>query len=431
MLDAKQTRMHEAYSPAELQFISIEKQAVIGKVTLDGEPDMPVMSPTGEFIYLLEKGYPSHNPGQNINGRIHIVSLNDMKIAAVLDAGSDPKIALLDDAAGQTLILSKGPPVKAHGEIVDAELRVIRGASIASLLKVGNGPRHLSFSPDRRRLYVTSSVDLSTYNGLSAGDPTFNTTVYPGAPGPSGYPSLDLLTAIDYTSLKVLGQMHLDGAVSEVAFTPDGTLGFALDPKSSQMLVLDLQALKTGALVTTGRFNIKADEFILSTFEAAASIWFTPAIVVFTASNHYAFPSANTLMSVRPDGAFVYVLNHSTSDVTVVNTRTSSIIDMIAAGGRRLQPLNGGGVLAVVGRDSLHRIDTSSQKALSDVHFGSKLLDLSFSPDGRTALALVEGSVVLLNGSTGEVRSRIEGFNRPRTIVFAQPGGAPGASTQP
>ncbi len=234
---AKQKLKHNIYSPAELQFFSIEKQAVVGKVTLEGEPEMPVISPTGEFIYLVEKGHPSHNPRKNINGRIHVVSLKDMTIATVLDAGSDPKIALPDDGAGQTILFSDGPPVDLEGEFVDAELRVIRGASITSPLKIGNGPRYLSFSPDSRRLYVTSSIDSSKYSGLMF-DPAKEYTKYRDIRNPDGYSFDDMLTAIDYTSFKVLGQMHLNGAVSQVVFTPDGHLGFVLDPTTDRMLML-------------------------------------------------------------------------------------------------------------------------------------------------------------------------------------------------
>ena len=93
-----------------------------------------------------------------------------------------------------------------------------------------------------------------------------------------------------------------------------------------------------------------------------------------------------------------------------------------------MQPLNGGGVLAVVANDSIHRIDTSSQKALSDIRFNGKLLDVFLAPDNSVAVALTEGSVVLLDGSTGEIRSRIDGFTHQRTIIFAPKKQAVGAA---
>jgi len=407
LLYTRQSQKGAPSIPAELQFVSIEKQSVVGKITLDGAPDKPVLAPAGDYIYLIEKGEPSNNPGKNINGRIQVVSLKEMKVAAVLDAGSDPKGVLADEAAGQTLILSNGAPVKGQKE-VDGELRVIRGAAIASLLRVGAAPRFVRFSPDRKRLYVIC---------------------------------WDGLTAIDYTSLGELGRIPLGGTASELAFAPDGNLGFALFPESNRLSFLDLQALKPGASVTTGRGSIK----FAKTLGAIAATGVSAAAASGQAYNMarmdggfgmasyqvFTIAPANTSIAVRPDGAFVYVLNSQTNDVTIVNTSTSLVVDKIAAGGQRLEPLKGGGVLAIVAKNSLHLIDTASQKALPDVQFDKNLLEVRLSPDGRTGLALVEGSVVLLNGSTGEIRGRIDGFKRPRTVLFAQEELAPSASTQP
>jgi len=294
-------------------------------------------------------------------------------------------------------------------------------ASIVGLLSVGNGPKFLSFSPDKKRLYVTSSLEYNGYQGLVADRQLeSNPSSYASTHREFLYPSFDLLTAIDYTSLKALGQVHLDGAVSKVVFTPDGTHGFTLNPKSNRLQALDLEALKPGAAISTGRNGVKTERFVMGSVEASASMFFPLAGIAFSAANSFIFSPANTLMSVRPDGAFVYVLNHGTNDVTVVNTKDSSVVNKIAGGGRRLQPLEGGGVLAVVAHDSIHRIDTSTQKALPEIQFNSKLIDFSLSPDGQTAVVLVEGSVLLLDGSTGEIRKRIDGFKRPQKVVFAQ-----------
>jgi len=122
----------------------------------------------------------------------------------------------------------------------------------------------------------------------------------------------------------------------------------------------------------------------------------------------------------------VYVLNHETGDVTAVSTKDSSILAKIPVGGRRLQPLHGGSVLALIGSDSISRIDTSTQLALPDVAFHNKLNDFSFSPDGRTAVVLTEGSVFLLNGKTGELQKQIDGFKEPLLVLYApsQAGGS-------
>ena len=407
LLFAQQKQKGEPSIPAELQFVSIEKLSIAGKVTFDGAPDLPVLSPSGEYVYLLEKGQPSNNPEKNINGRIHVISIKEMKAVADLDAGSDPKGVMADEASGQILILSNGAPVKGQKN-VDGELRVLRGASIAALVRVGAAPRFIRFSPDRKRLYVIGWDELS---------------------------------AIDYTALHEISRVPLGGFASEFALSPDGNHGFVLFSGSSRLLLVDLQALKAGESVTTGRGGVKFAKNLGAIAATAASATAASYQASSMAASNggvgyapyqiFTVAPANTSISVRPDGAFVYVLNSETNDVTIVNVSTSAVVDKIAAGGQRFQPLNNGGVLGVVGRNTLHLIDTSTQKALQEVHFDKSLEGVYLSPDGRTALAFSEGPLVLLNGSTGEVRGKIDGFKRPRTVVFAQGEQTPNVSTQP
>ena len=119
------------------------------------------------------------------------------------------RVCSADEAAGQILLLSEGAPVKGQKK-VDGELRVLRGASIASLLKVGAAPRFFRFSPDRKRLYVVWLEELSAIR-------------------------------LSSRSMSLAGSL-LGGFVSELAFSPDGNRGFALFAGSSRLLLIDLQA---------------------------------------------------------------------------------------------------------------------------------------------------------------------------------------------
>ncbi|MFY9726116.1 MAG: hypothetical protein WAJ87_11515 [Bryobacteraceae bacterium] len=412
LLYAQRSEKHAESTPAELQFISVARNSADGKITLDGAPDLPILAPGGEYLYLMEKGQPFGKPDKRVNGRVHVISVKGMKEEAVLDAGSDPKGVLADEAAGQTLLLSDGAPVKGEKK-VDGELRVLRGASVASVLKVGYAPQFVRLSPDRKRLYVIG---------------------------------LGELTAFDYQSFREIGRIPPVGAISELAFAPDGNRGFALHPESSKLSILDLQAMKPVASVTTGRGGIKFAKGLgaVALTAASATAAYGQAYNMAAANGGYGYATyhiftvapANTQIAVKPDGAFVYVLNSQTNDVTIVDTNTLAVVDKIAAGGQRLQLLNGGAVLAVVARNSIHRVDTKTQKALPEIPFEKNLLDVRLSPDGRTGLALVEGSIAVLNGATGEVRTRIEGFKRPRKAVFAHEESAPeppaeDTSTQP
>ena len=389
LLFAEQKQKGEPVHPAELQFVSIGKLSVLGKITIDSATDMTAMSPSGEYLYLMEKGRPSDNPEKNVNGRIRVISMKEMKVTAVLDAGSDPKSMFIDRTAGQLLLLSEGAHVKGQKE-VDGELRVIRGASITSLVPVAAGPQFMRFSPDGKRLYVVCSKELS---------------------------------AIDYSSLHELGRIPVGGLVSELAFSTDGNRGFALFSGSSRLLLIDLQGLKPGDSVTTGRGGIKFAKnlTVIAAMAAAATDTYynNGGFGVVNYYQNFTGGPTNTSIWVRPDGAFVYVLNSETNDVTIVDTRNSSVVDKIAAGGWRLVPLNKGNILAVASKNGFHLIDTATQKALPDVHFDKNPWIFSLTPDGRTAYAFAGGTLLLMNGSTGEVQSRVDGFKLPRVVVFA------------
>jgi YVTN family beta-propeller protein len=128
---------------------------------------------------------------------------------------------------------------------------------------------------------------------------------------------------------------------------------------------------------------------------------------------------AHTAIAVRPDGNYVYVLNSQTNDITAIKTGNAEVVAKIADGGERLQMLNGGSVLAIVANKSIRRIDTATQQALPDLPSDGPVLGFQLSPDGRTAVVLTEGSVLLLDGATGELQKRIDGFKRPMTVIFA------------
>ena len=113
-------------------------------------------------------------------------------------------------------------------------------------------------------------------------------------------------------------------------------------------------------------------------------------------------------------------MNSQTNDVTAVKTGSGEIAAKIADGGERLQMLSGGSVLAIVARKSIRRIDTATQQALPDLPCDGQVLGFELSPDGRRAVVLTEGAILLLDGATGELQKKIDGFKRPMVAIFAE-----------
>jgi hypothetical protein len=73
--------------------------------------------------------------------------------------------------------------------------------------------------------------------------------------------------------------------------------------------------------------------------------------------------------------------------------------------------------VTVVG-SSLHLIDTAEQKAQPEPAFEGSVVDLVLSRDRRHAIALLQNGVVCLDGFTGAVVAKGEGFKHPTQVMF-------------
>lgn len=384
-----------SYTNAGLQFFDLATLSAQGQLTFDGSIESPLPSADGAYLYLIDRGQASNKPEKNVNGKIHVVSLQEKKEVATLDAGASPGETFSDEESGNLLLLSKGDPVKGEKN-VDGEVRLLRGPSIPSILKVASAPQFVRVSPDRKRLYIVSPSAISVF---------------------------------DYPALRELGRISIGKPSSDLAFDPKGKLGFVLHPESSQLTILDLDAMRQTASVTTGRAGVKfvkaAGAVALTAASATAAYGQAYNMAQATGGVGYApyqvftVAPAHTSIAVKPDGAYVYVLNSQTNDVTVVKTGSGEVTAKIPDGGVRLQMLSGGSVLAIVGRKSIRRIDTVTQQALADLPCDGQLLGFDLSPSGQSAVALTEGSVLLLDGATGELRKRIDGFKHPSVVLFS------------
>lgn len=395
--------------PAELRLIDIEGASSIETFTLEKPPRWVAMSPDGNFVYLLEPGQPSNNAEKNVNGRLVVLSVADRALVGISDAGSKPQGLFLDGVGQQMFLLSDGTPTKER-PVPDGELRVVRGPEIAATLKIARAPQFVRMSSDRGRLYVVS------HNQLTAVDMGTLQTLWKIPLSQAGG---------SVVSSGIVGAAFESHPVTDLALTRDGKRAFALYGQSSKLVLLDLEASKQVAAVTTGRGGIKFAKFLGSIAATAASAYAGYSVASATGSPYYTYAAygvspASTAIAVRPDGKFGYVLNTQTNDVTIVDSTTGAVIEKIAAGGYRLQTMTGGDVITTVAGNILRPIDTRTQKALPEIPLGGILLDFSLSPDGRFATALVDRAVLCLDGSTCKVIKRTTGFKRPTQILFEE-----------
>ncbi|PYQ15107.1 MAG: hypothetical protein DMF80_10690 [Acidobacteria bacterium] len=393
----------EAAQPAELRIVDLKGDLqgprLLGKVELKGDPQPPVLSPDGGYLYLLDEGNPSDKPEKNVPGSIQVISVATRALVATLEGGTRPREMTVDAKGKRVFFIDDGAPAKGL-EAGFGELRVLQGAELKTKLETAPGGRFLRFSPGGDKLYV----------------------VAPAA-----------VTVVELAGLQA-HPMHLDrakgailyddpGPAKELALSPDGKRAFVLYEKSSKLLVLDLDKEETVAMVTTGRGGIKFMKTLGAAALTAASYYAADRQASRSGGglfyyDVYQVGRAVTSIVVRPDSRFVYVLNTQSGDVTVADSANGQVVDKLAGGGSGLRLLPGGKRVAVLASDQLKLIDAEANRKGPELAM-DKLRSLAPSPDDKFVLALTDSQVVTLDPATGEVRGRATGFKKAVQVVFA------------
>lgn len=376
--------------PAELRLVDLATGSVTATLTPDGDPRDPVLSPDGKFVYLLDRGKPSGNPEKNVNGRLHVVSIDARKVEATLDAGSKPRGLVLDEAGQQLLLLSDEPPVK--GAERAGELRVIRGPAVLPPIKVGRNPQFLRAAPAARRLFVL---------GESA------------------------ITTLELPDFKALGTTPANGyGASELAISPDGKRGIMVWSDRDNVQVFDLEAGKSMDSLRTGRMSALILNAVVAVADTESSKRAGQQEAARKGQSYYSYTEytlkdPSPFIAVHPNGNFAYVLNSRTRDLTIVDARNATVVDKIGGAGSDIRFLAGGAVAAIMSASVIHFVDTASNKKLDDVTGGTgSLRKLEVSPDGKYAVAHGTMAVVCLDGSTGKIVANTQRFKSVADVAY-------------
>jgi DNA-binding beta-propeller fold protein YncE len=377
---------------ARITLVDLAGPSVAADIELKGEPQPPVLSPDGRFLYFLDAGSPHKNPEKHVPGSLQVVSLADRAVVATLDGGSAPRLLTVDEKNGQVFFVNDGAAAQGL-EAAYGELRVIKEGALATTIQTAPNARFLRFSPAGDKLYV----------------------VAPQAVGIVMLPSLQS------------HPMHLDrakgailyddpGPAKELALSPDGKRAFVLYEKSSKLLVLDLDQEDSVAMVTTGRGGIKFMKALGAAALTAASYYSAQQQAgsggVFF-YDVYGIGRAVTSVVVRPDSRFVYVLNTQSGDVTAVKADNGEVVEKMAGGGNGLRLFPGGKRMAVLADDLLKLIDLDANQKGPELPMNN-LRSVMPTPDELGVLAVTDSEVVLLDAATGA-----GGFKRAVQVVFA------------
>lgn len=370
--------------PAELQLIDLKAAKSAAALSFDGDPRDPVLSADGKYVYLLDRGKPSGNPDKNVNGRLHVISLQTHKVEAALDAGSNPHGLVLDETGRQMLMVSDGAPVKGQRDPA-GELRAFRGATVIGPVATLWSPQFIRAPADGSRLFVVSRG------------------------GVSGYNARDLTATTQFTDRNVNGD--------DFAISPDGRRAFSIWQQN--LYTFDLDAGKQIEKVTTGRMTSR----IIAALDAATATQTSKNAARREAErkgqSHYYYTEygvrdPSQTIAVRPDSKAVYVVNRQTSDVTVVDAETGGVIEKVGVDGSAVYFMPAGGLALVVEDSAVHAIDLATHKKLDDLAAGKdySVQAPEISRDGRYAVVNVRTGLVLIDASAAKAVTHVVPFKR-------------------
>lgn len=394
---AGEARKNTPEEPARLVFIDPVARNVVQETTVPGAPRLPLLSPDGERLYLLDPGKPSGKPEKNVAGTLSVVSTASGAIEATLDAGSSPRALAFDPSRSVLLLLADAGPRTRAGE-----LRVVRGAELLATVGLPEGPRFLKRHDER--VFVACR---------------------------------DAVAEIDGAQWRELRRVPLgDELPSELGISPDGRRALVLFEGSSKLEILDLEAPSVVARLTTGRGGVKFAKTLgaIAASAAATAASYGHGMSVAQTQNRsyftynvYAFgPGATrTSLVIGPDGRYAYALNTQTNDVSVVDVAAATVQQKIACGGRVLAPLAEGGPLAVLGKDTLRLFDTARQMVAGELRFeDSARVELLATPDRDRVLAIGGRTLALLDSGNGAIVDTLTAGAEP--AVGFDPGPAAG-----
>jgi DNA-binding beta-propeller fold protein YncE len=365
---------------AELRFVDLAGPTVVATLTLEGDPQSPVLSPDGAFVHLLDPGKPSGNPEKNVNGRLYTVSKDTRKLEPAVDVGSNPRGFVLDETGRQLLLLSDRTPVKDSKDPNRGELRVIRGATILPVIQVATKPKVIRAAPAANRLYIVSD---------------------------------DAITGLRLPDLSPLNSTPNNGVgLTEVAVTGDGRRAFSLWDQYVE--TLDLDAGKALEKITTGRMSSRLLSATVAAVRTAASQHSNEQQAIKQGKSHYTYMEynlrdPNAAISVRPDGKAAYALNRQTADVTIVDAETGTVIEKVATDGFDVRFLPAANVALVVAGTKVHAIDMVSNKKLEDLAAAGSagFTRVEVSPDGKYAVVHGRGAVLCIDATSSPVKVKL------------------------
>jgi DNA-binding beta-propeller fold protein YncE len=379
---------------ARVTIVDLSGPRVTGEVELAGNPQPPLVSLDGRFLYLLDEGTPNNKkPERHVAGSLQVVSVASRALAATIEGGNAPRGLTVDPKSGQVFFVNDAPPTSGL-QSTYGELHVVRGSAVATTIQTAPEVRFLRFSDSGDRLYAVAKQAIAVT----------------ALPGLQSHP-------LNLDRAKDVMLEDEPGPVSALGLSPDGKRAFVFHEATNRLLVLDLATEESVAMVNFGRGPLPKilkplglDALVAARTQSAAA-----APSPFQDSGAVG-PRVSAIL-VRPDSRFAYVLSPS-GDVAVVDAAKGTLVDRIGGAGKEMRLLPGRRQLAVLGDDAVTLIETGTNKKGLDVP-ARGLRALLPTPDAAGVMAVTDTDVILLEAATGAERARAGGFRKVMRVLFA------------
>jgi YVTN family beta-propeller protein len=410
---------------ATLRLAGLPKPSKFTLTTFSGDSEKPiaelqlgnsiggmVLSKDQRSLYLLDQGFPPGKVKKGGNGAVHIVDVATGKLLKSHTVGAYPGPLVVDGRTGAVAVTSIVSRKDKRGK-----LHLLRGNDLLPAGDVGEHPRSIVRIGDLRGLFVMSYTEmrfLPDDGPLATEAIVLNPATRGGAPsaaagqGLNGYPG-ELLYLPEQGKVAVLVTNTFGGPTNRLA-------------------LVNLKDNKVECVITTGRGSVRAGKLIGAIAVTAAAAAGAGALAGAVGSPFFVYPIVgfggppSVALSAGPGGRFIYALNSSSNDVTVVGSTDGTVLDKIPVGGsRRIAVAPGGNFLFAIGASHVTLIDTNTNKKHSEKQLEPERVRNFYADKDRSRVwVLTDKSLLVWDADKGNLVGTVSGFGEPYILLRAR-----------
>ena len=364
--------------PAEVRLVDLASLDTVAAIPLSNSTDSPVAL-IKENLYLIDKNTKA--------AKLYVVSLNDRKLAATLDAGDHALVGAVDPDRGNIYVLN-------HND----ELRIINGTTISSAATIARNPVTVRFSDDKKTAYVVSNAAL---------------------------------TVVDLAKMTSSPSVGIRAMAADFVASPDGRRGFVYhggEGGCCWATVVDLTNNSNLKSFITGSKGARFAQGLLAAAASAASYQSGKSAAqsrgggsfMYTIYTPRVAKAARGPLAIRPDGKYAYYLDAQTSNVTLVDGESGERLQNIGVGGgaHELVMLANGKYLAAVSDESVTVIDTDTNQIKTEVKLSGDVADFVVSSNGDYAAVIGKGKIAVIDARNASQVATFDAFKRPAQFIF-------------